>query len=125
MSIEAMKMALKFMHSVQFSVEEYVTTEAALVAAIEQAEKPQRVCSGCDKTNTDDSMWAVYCVDCWGKTEALEEVKMELRLTDDEIRDLWSWSATPDAEHTATTQQHAFARAIESKLKGKNDTTGN
>jgi len=30
---------------------------------------PQRVCSGCDKTNNSDSMWAVYCVDCWEKTE--------------------------------------------------------
>lgn len=27
----------------------------------------QRVCSGCDKTNNDNSMWAVYCVDCWEK----------------------------------------------------------
>ncbi len=34
-------------------------------------------------------------------------------LTDEEIRDLWSWSATSEAERTATTQQHAFARAIE------------
>ena len=34
-------------------------------------------------------------------------------LTDEEIRDLWSWSATAEAERTATTQQHAFARAIE------------
>ena len=34
-------------------------------------------------------------------------------LTDEEIRDLWSWSATHEAERTATTQQHAFARAIE------------
>ena len=34
-------------------------------------------------------------------------------LTDEQIRDLWSWSATLDAEYTANTQQHAFARAIE------------
>jgi hypothetical protein len=34
-------------------------------------------------------------------------------LTDEQIRDLWSWSATAEAEHTANTQQHAFARAIE------------
>ena len=40
MSIEAMKQALKFMHAAQFSVEDYIATEAALVAAIEQAEKP-------------------------------------------------------------------------------------
>jgi len=41
-------------------------------------------------------------------------------LTDEEIRDLWSWSATAEAERTATTQQHAFARAIEQALKEKN-----
>ena len=39
MSIEAMKQALKFMHAAQFSVEDYIATEAALVAAIQQAEK--------------------------------------------------------------------------------------
>ena len=42
-------------------------------------------------------------------------------LTDEEIRDLWSWSATAEAERIATTQQHAFARAIEAALKEKND----
>jgi hypothetical protein len=41
-------------------------------------------------------------------------------LTDEEIRDLWSWSATAEAERTATTQQHAFARAIEAALKERN-----
>ena len=34
-------------------------------------------------------------------------------LTEEEIRDLWSWAMTAEAERTATTQQHAFARAIE------------
>jgi hypothetical protein len=34
-------------------------------------------------------------------------------LTDEQVCDLWSWSATAEAERTATTQQHAFARAIE------------
>ncbi len=42
-------------------------------------------------------------------------------LTDEEVRDFWSWSMTQDAEHTANTQQHAFARAIEAKLKEKNN----
>ena len=41
-------------------------------------------------------------------------------LTDEEISDLWSWSMTREAERTATTQQHAFAQAIEAKLKKKN-----
>lgn len=34
-------------------------------------------------------------------------------LTDEKVCDLWSWSMTTEAERTATTQQHAFARAIE------------
>ena len=34
-------------------------------------------------------------------------------LTEEEIRDLWAWAMTAEAERTATTQQHAFARAIE------------
>jgi hypothetical protein len=34
-------------------------------------------------------------------------------LSDDVVSKLWSWSMTADAEVTATTQQHAFARAIE------------
>ena len=42
-------------------------------------------------------------------------------LSDEEVRDLWSWSATSEAEKTANTQQHAFARAIEAKLKEKNN----
>jgi len=41
-------------------------------------------------------------------------------LSEEEIRDLWSWSATAEAERTATTQQHAFARAIEAELKERN-----
>ena len=40
-------------------------------------------------------------------------------LTDEVIRDLWSWSATAEAECTATTQQHAFARAIEQAVLEK------
>ena len=34
-------------------------------------------------------------------------------LTDKAIRELWSWTSTHEAEKTATTQQHAFARAVE------------
>ena len=34
-------------------------------------------------------------------------------LTDEQICYLWSWSASDEAERTASTQQHAFARAIE------------
>jgi hypothetical protein len=73
-----------------------------LRAAIEQAEKPQRACSGCDKTNNSDSMWAVYCVDCWNKTaalpdinpEALEEVEVELK--QDPVA--WRWKALVNGE---------------------------
>lgn len=41
-------------------------------------------------------------------------------LTDEEIRDLWSWSATAEAERTASTQQHAFARAVIAAYEAKN-----
>ena len=134
MSIEAMKMALKFMHSVQFSVEEYIATEAALVAAIEQAEKQdgeckrcdgkgcvacdaRRVCSGCDKTNTDDSMWAVYCVECWSKTEENKPMTKEewVGLTEIEICDIEADELT-----SASSETFSFARAIEAKLKELN-----
>lgn len=39
--------------------------------------------------------------------------RLRTPLTDERICELWSWSATAEAERTATTQQHAFARAIE------------
>lgn len=45
-------------------------------------------------------------------------------LTDEEIRDLWSWSMTHEAERTATTQQHAFARAVIAAYERKNGITG-
>ena len=45
--------------------------------------------------------------------ELIEPAAPRAALTDEEIRDLWSWSANHEAERTATTQQHAFARAIE------------
>jgi hypothetical protein len=41
-------------------------------------------------------------------------------LTDENVRELWSWSASAKAERTANTQQHAFARAIEAKLRELN-----
>jgi hypothetical protein len=34
-------------------------------------------------------------------------------MRDAEIVYLWEWAATAEAERTASTQQHAFARAIE------------
>ena len=70
----------------------------------------------------------LYDDDYESYSEALYEVattsttpRREWRgLTEEEIRDLWSWSATSEAERTATTQQHAFARAIEAALRSKN-----
>ena len=41
-------------------------------------------------------------------------------LTDEVIAALWSWSQSAQAESIANTQQHAFARAIEAKLREKN-----
>ena len=48
-----------------------------------------------------------------GDNAAPTEQPQRKPLTEEEIRDLWSWSMTAEAERTATTQQHAFARAIE------------
>ena len=47
------------------------------------------------------------------QAEPVQELPQRKPLTDEEIRDLWSWSMTAEAERTATTQQHAFTRAIE------------
>ena len=41
-------------------------------------------------------------------------------MADENVRELWSWSASAEAERTANTQQHAFARALEAKLREKN-----
>lgn len=41
-------------------------------------------------------------------------------LTDEEIRDLWSWSMTAEAERTANTQQHAFAQGVIEAYERKN-----
>ena len=41
-------------------------------------------------------------------------------LTDEEITESWSWAQSREAEHHASTGQHAFAYAIEAKLKEKN-----
>ena len=66
--------------------------------------KNKRVCSGCDKTNTNDSMWAVYCSDCWDKQRTW------VGLTDEDMKD---------------PRTHNFdfihgARWAEAKLKKKN-----
>ena len=141
MTIAAMKQALEALDSDNPDIQLRAAT--ALRAAIEQAEKPQRVCSGCDKTNTNDSMWAVYCVDCWEKTEALEEVnlvtwdasaplvvtphpifkKSWIGLTEEEVHQAFchveyetpnDWNADPER----WCQQ--FARYLEQRLKEKN-----
>lgn len=48
------------------------------------------------------------------------EAFKRVMLTDEEIRDLWSWSMTAEAERTANTQQHAFARAVIEAYERKN-----
>jgi hypothetical protein len=52
------------------------------------------------------------CIHCGAWNHEVESLKRQ-PLTDEEISILWSWAATPEYERTATTQQHAFARAIE------------
>lgn len=46
-------------------------------------------------------------------TATAQPAHARVPLMDEQIRDLWSWSGTAEAETTANTQQHAFARAIE------------
>jgi hypothetical protein len=75
---------------------------------VASVEPPRRVCSGCDKTNTDDSMWAVYCVDCWKQ-------RQWVGLTEIEICDIEADELT-----SASSETFSFARAIEAKLKEKN-----
>jgi hypothetical protein len=53
--------------------------------------------------------------------EAEKQEREWVGLTDENVRELWSWSASAEAERTANTQQHAFARAIEAKLREKNE----
>ena len=43
-----------------------------------------------------------------------------VRLSEEEISKLWDWAKTAEAEKTAPTQIHAFARAIENALEEKN-----
>ena len=43
-----------------------------------------------------------------------------VRLSEEEISKLWDWAKTAEAEKTAPTQIHAFARAIEDALEEKN-----
>jgi hypothetical protein len=40
-------------------------------ALAQPAEQP--ACSGCGKTNSADSQWACYCVDCWSQTRPEQE----------------------------------------------------
>ncbi|MFZ9967999.1 MAG: hypothetical protein ACO3IN_13555 [Steroidobacteraceae bacterium] len=69
----------------------------------------------------DSSIWRHKGSEAYGPLYTRPQPRREWRgLTDEEIRDLWSWSATVEAERTATTQQHAFARAVEANLKEKN-----
>ena len=50
---------------------EHLESFAKLVAAKEQ----EPACSGCGKTNTPDSQWACYCVDCWTKAQPEQETQ--------------------------------------------------
>jgi len=64
----------------------------------------KRVCYGCDKTNTNDSMWAVYCSDCWDKQRTW------VGLTEDEANELWE----------STDSDWELMKRVEAKLKEKN-----
>ena len=85
-----------------------VADEQLVITAIKEA-----LAQPWEKFCDSNCVWTDHHPDC--------KLAERLPLTDEEIRDLWSWSATAEAERTATTQQHAFARAIEAAhgIKGE------
>jgi len=106
---EALKLALEALETLMIergSIYEKAIT--AIKAALEAKDEPW------EKFCDSNCVWTDHHPDC----------KLAQRtwvgLTDEEISNLWSWSMTREAELTATTQQHAFVRAIEAKLKEKN-----
>jgi hypothetical protein len=80
--------------------------DSTLRLAIEQAERQEPVAWVC-------TCGANLYVDDAGRPCSKVAPPQRQPLTDEQVCDLWSWSATAEAERTATTQQHAFARAIE------------
>jgi hypothetical protein len=108
MTKEALKLALDALdepHEVQF----WNKQEKAIKAIKEALAQPEQ------KRPQNCGTGYCSCIEC------VMEPPQRKPLTDEEISNLWSWSMTREAELTATTQQHAFARAIEAKLKEKNN----
>ena len=79
------------------------------------------IIDNCRDAKTNEPFQDIVCKECHLVIAAGTDIQREwVGLTDEEISNLWSWSMTRAAELTATTQQHAFAKAIEAKLKQKN-----
>ena len=137
-SIEAMKLALEVLEKntkhLPADFDYHFDAITAIKEALAQTQEPVawmwRCNPYCDWPNWEVSLKRPADSGCYGdkRTEGYEDVPLYtappqrtwVGLTDEEVRDLWSWSATSEAEKTANTQQHAFARAIEAKLKEKN-----
>lgn len=91
------------------------------------AEQPaQQEPVGCLKSDPDEGHvfvpriegdWSMLGKDLYTTPQAQRKP-----LTDEQICDIWSWSMTAKAERTASTQQHAFARAIEAHHNIKENT---
>ena len=126
--IEAMKQALEALESFReisdFTPAQAVHAITTLRTAIEQAEKQEPVAWGFKNTRIGEkTRWMMlrgevpeddqYGGALWTPLYTTPPAAQRQPLTDEQIRDLWSWSATTEAERTANTQQHAFARAIE------------
>jgi len=84
--------------------------DAALAAAEQPAEKQGPECWINPEPKHPEDWFSTHPRQGWVRYTPAAPAQP---LTDEQIRDMWSWSASREAERTATTQQHAFARAIE------------
>jgi hypothetical protein len=134
MSIEAMKQALEALEWNLPVIEDYGDKEqlnrqhraiTALRTAIEATEKQEPVAfiapNGDLRKTTeakDHWEWGAEFTSLYTTPPAAQ--RQWVGLTDEEITESWSWAQSREAEHHASTGQHAFAYAIEAKLKEKN-----
>jgi hypothetical protein len=125
---EALKLALEALKRYQIKRQDFDTFAEAIAAIKEALAQPaQELVAWMNPSWIDpdtrgwqsDSFESIP-IEGWLPIYTTPPQRTWVELTDEEISNLWSWSMTREAELTATTQQHAFARAIEAKLKEHN-----